>query len=127
MSVISGIAIAAILAGLAVFQLALAAGAPLGRFARGGQHERLPVGLRVGSGISILLYAGFAIVLLQQAAALAVLPDGAWLPVAAWIIVGYFSLGVPVNAISRSEQERWTMTPIVAVLFALSLAVAVGL
>ena len=47
------LALTVILAALAVFQLALAAGAPLGRFAWGGSHEVLPPRLRVGSLVSI--------------------------------------------------------------------------
>lgn len=127
MSAVAAIAISIILAGLAIFQAALAAGAPLGRFAWGGQHERLPAPLRIGSLVSILIYAGFAAVLLQQAGVVALLPAGAWLGVAAWIVVGYSALGVPLNAISRSLPERLTMTPIVALLLALSLIVALGL
>jgi hypothetical protein len=113
-----------ILAALAVFQAMLAAGAPLGRFAWGGQHERLPPSLRIGSMIAILLYAGFALVLLQRAGGLALLPAGDWVVVAMWVVPGYFALGIVVNAISRSRPERLTMTPLVTLLFALSLIVA---
>ena len=127
MSVVAAITITVILAALAVFQAALVAGAPLGRLAWGGQHERLPTGLRVGSLVAILLYAGFAAVLLQQAGVVALLPGGAWLGIAAWVVVGYCAIGIPMNAISRSRPERLTMTPLVAVLFALSLVVALGL
>lgn len=127
MSVVAAITITVILAALAVFQAALAAGAPLGRFAWGGQHERLPTGLRVGSLVAILLYAGFAAVLLQQAGVVALLPGGTWLGIAAWVVVSYCAIGIPMNAISRSRPERLTMTPLVAVLFALSLVVALGL
>ena len=46
----------ALLAALTAFQLLLILGAPLGRFAWGGQHEVLPRGLRVGSAFSIVLF-----------------------------------------------------------------------
>ena len=49
----------ALLAGLAVFQVALIAGAPLGRMAWGGQHRVLPAP-RLGSAASIPLYRFFA-------------------------------------------------------------------
>ena len=127
MSAVAAITITVLLAGLAVFQGALATGAPLGRFAWGGQHERLPVGLRIGSLVAIVLYAGFAAILLQQAGVIALLPGGTWLGIAAWVVVGYCAIGIPMNAISRSRAERLTMTPLVAVLFALSLIVALGL
>jgi hypothetical protein len=42
---------------LAVFQLFLVFGAPLGRFAWAGQHRVLPRSHRVGSVVSIVIYA----------------------------------------------------------------------
>ena len=56
-----------LLAALAVFQGLLVAGQPLGRFAWGGQHEVLPPNLRIGSAVSIALYAAFAVLILQAA------------------------------------------------------------
>ena len=59
-----------LLAALAVFQGLLVAGLPLGRFAWGGQNEVLPANLRVGSAVSIALYAFFAVLILQAAGTL---------------------------------------------------------
>jgi hypothetical protein len=115
----------AILAALAVFQAALIAGAPLGHFAWGGQHRVLPRNLRIGSIVSIVLYAFFAAIILQRAGVIAVLPA----PVAdvgIWVVAAYLALGIPLNAISRSLPERYTMTPVVIALFALVVTVAVG-
>lgn len=73
-----------ILAGLAVFQVLLAAGRPLGRFAWGGQHDVLPPNLRTGSLVSILLYAVFAVIILERlgcyrlASAFRTSPSGRW-------------------------------------------------
>jgi hypothetical protein len=52
--------------GLAMFQLNLAFGAPWGSLAWGGQHERLPMPLRIGSGVSILVYGLCATILLAR-------------------------------------------------------------
>ncbi|MCW5718931.1 MAG: hypothetical protein KIS68_13975 [Bauldia sp.] len=120
---VAAIAATIVLAALAVFQLALALGAPIGRFAWGGGHERLPTRLRVGSAVSIVLYAIFAAILLDRAGVIDVIPDGAS-RVAAWVLTGYFALGIAMNAISRSRSERFVMTPIVAILAALSAIVA---
>jgi hypothetical protein len=114
-----------ILAALAVFQAALIAGAPLGHFAWGGQHRVLPRNLRIGSIVSIVLYAFFAAIILQRAGVIAVLPA----PVAdvgIWVVAAYLALGIPLNAISRSLPERYTMTPVVIALFALVVTVAMG-
>ncbi|WP_233491333.1 hypothetical protein [Blastococcus sp. TBT05-19] len=102
---------------LAVLQVVLAAGAPLGRYAWGGRHDVLPVPLRIASAVSIALYALFALVILQAAGAVDVLPDSA-AEVGIWVLAGYFALGVAMNAASRSRPERAVMTPV-----ALALAV----
>lgn len=123
---LASIAASAILAALAAFQLALIAGAPIGRFAWGGQHRVLPAGLRVGSAVSIVLYALFALILLQRAGLIRVFPGDGFVQVAAWVLFGYFVLGIVMNGISRSKQERNTMVPVTVVLSVLSLLVAVG-
>ena len=112
-----------VLAGLAVFQALLVAGQPLGRFAWGGQHVVLPTGLRVGSAVSIALYAGFAVLILCAAHALAVLPTG-FVDIAMWVLTGYFALGIGMNAISRCRSERLVMTPVVLVLTVVCLVLA---
>lgn len=122
----AGIVACVVLAALSVFQLALALGAPWGRFAWGGQHEReLPVRLRVGSAVSIPLYGLFAVVLLDRAGLVDVLP-ATFSRVAAWVLFGYWVLGVIMNGVSRSKHERLVMTPVTIVLGACTLLVALG-
>ena len=53
--VFAAVVASVLLAGLAVFQVALIAGAPLARFAWGGQHRVLPTRLRIGSAVSVAL------------------------------------------------------------------------
>ena len=84
---------------------------PLGRFAWGGQNEVLPASLRIGSVVSIALYAVFAVLILQAAGAVSLLPDG-FVAVAIWVLTGYLVLGIAMNAISRSRPERLVMTPV---------------
>jgi len=115
-----------LLAGLGAFQLALAAGAPLGRFAWGGGQERLSPGLRIGSLVSILIYAAFAVIALERAGLVRLLPDASIAGIGIWVIVGYSALGVLMNAISRSRPERFTMTPLAFALGALALVVALS-
>lgn len=110
---------------LAVFQLLLAFGAPLGRFAWGGQHRVLTSRLRAGSVISIALYAVFATVIADRAEMIDVVPD-AVSGVGTWVLAAYFVLGVVMNAVSRSVPERATMAPVSAVLAAACVLVALG-
>ena len=115
----------AMLAVLALFQASLIAGAPIGQFAWGGQKRVLPRNLRVGSGVAIALYVVFAAIILQRAGIIAVLPQPA-VDVGIWVVAGYLALGIPLNAISRSKPERFTMTPVVTILFVLAVTVALG-
>ena len=115
----------ALLAGLAVLQVLLAAGAPLGRFAWGGQHVVLPLGLRVGSAVSVAVYAAVAVVLLARAEVVDVLPAGL-VHALTWVLTGYFALGTAMNAVSRSRPERLVMTPVALALAVVCLLLALG-
>lgn len=120
----AAIAAVILLAALGAFQAAIALGAPLGRFAWGGQHRILPRRLRIGSVVSIVLYALMAIVLLDRAGVTSLLFSGSVARVLAWVLTGYLVIGVVMNAISRSKPERYTMTPLTIVLAVLSGIVA---
>ncbi len=122
----AAIAFCILIAGLCLFQIALAAGAPLGRLAWGGGHERLPAGLRVGSLVSVAIYAAIAVIVLERAGLVSILPYPQIAGVGIWVIVAWLGLGVVMNAISRSKPERYTMTPVALVLCLLALGVALG-
>ena len=66
MTAIALVVALALLTALAVLQILAASGLPLGRFVWGGQHRVLPRGLRVGSAVSVLVYAGLAALLLSR-------------------------------------------------------------
>jgi len=114
---------AVLLGALAVLQASLIAGAPLGRFAWGGRNVVLPANLRIGSAVSIVLYAGFAVLILSAAGAVSVLPDSVT-DVGIWVLSGYFALGVGMNAASRSRPERLVMTPVALALAAVCVVLA---
>ena len=121
----AAITLVVILSLLAVFQLALALGAPLGHFAWGGQHRVLPGRLRIGSLVSIVIYAIIAVLALDRVGLIDVVPDVVS-TVGMWVVFAYFVIGIPLNAISRSKPERYVMTPVVTVLAVLSLLVALS-
>jgi hypothetical protein len=125
MATVAAIAASVILLALAVLQVAVAAGAPLGRFVWGGQHQLLPRRLRIASVVSVFLYAVFVLVLLDRASIITVLPDVVAF-VAAWVLFGYFVLGIGLNAISRSRAERFTMAPVCLILAVLTIVVALS-
>jgi hypothetical protein len=115
----------ALLAALAALQLCVAAGMPWGRLVWGGAHRVLPRRLRIGSAVSVLLYAAFAWLLLARAGAL----PGSDLPfvvASTWVLLAYFCLGIVMNLASRSRPERLTMTPACTLLAVATLIVALG-
>lgn len=119
------LALTAILALLALFQLTLILGAPLGHFAWGGRHRVLPARLRVGSAISILVYGLIDLIAWDRVGALDVVPEPLS-EIGMWVVFAYFTLGIAMNAISRSRPERYTMVPVSLVLAVLSFLIAAG-
>ena len=114
----------AVLAGLAVFQGALIGGAPLGSMAWGGQHRVLPARLRIGSAVSIAVYALFAYAALAKAGVVPPLVSETFTSISMWVMTAYFALGVLMNGISRSKPERLVMTPATLVLAGLYLVLS---
>lgn len=114
-----------VLAAMAVMQILVASGRPYGAFVYGGQHRTLPRRLRLISAISVVLYAGIAMVLCSRAG---ILPgkDAAVTRVMTWVLFAFFAFGVVLNAISRSRPERLTATPACLILSVASLALALS-
>lgn len=106
----------AILLALTIFQLALVFGAPMGAYAWGGQHKVLPTNLRVSSIGSIILYILFAGVIASKAGFISGLILPQTVNFSMYVFAAYFTLGIFMNAISKSKKERLVMTPVAAVL-----------
>jgi hypothetical protein len=115
-----------ILVALAIFQLALILGAPLGKYAWGGQHTVLPMNLRIGSVVSILLYGIIAAIIVSKAELMTVFNNQSIVNIAIWVIAAYFTLGILLNGISRSKYERNLMTPVVLVLAGMTILIALS-
>jgi len=123
--VLLALALTVLLAALAIFQLALALGAPIGRFAWGGQHRVLPARLRIGSVVAILIYSLIALIAWDRTGAIDVFPE-LFSIVAMWVVFAYFALGIFLNAMSRSKPERYVMVPVTIVLTVLSFFLAIS-
>jgi hypothetical protein len=121
----AAVAASAGFAGFAVFQLLLALGAPLGEAAWGGSNDgRLPTELRVGSGISIVVYALAAGLVLRRAGFRVRGLAFSVARVGTWILVVLLALGALANFLSQSPWERFLLGPVSAVLAGLCLVVA---
>mgnify|MGYP003407364177 FL=1 len=116
----------ALIAGLALFQLALAAGAPWGSLAMGGRYPgRFPPPMRVAALVQIAIYALMAIVVFVRAGML--LPD--WVEpsrIAVWAVVGLSAMAVVLNLITPSKWERRLWAPVAILMLATSLRVALA-
>ena len=113
-----------LLGALAVLQLLLIVGMPLGRFAWGGQQHRLSPRLRVAAGLSIVIYAVFAGIALAHAHVIASPVPSLIIVIAMWIITTYLLLSVLPNLASKSIHEKRLMTPVSTVLAILALLIA---
>ena len=91
-----------------IFQVALAAGAPWGRAAWGGQHQGvLPTRLRIASGaVAFVVYPIIIVAVLDAAGFLDLdlLPGNGATVI--WTFVALFTFGALANLFSRSMLER---------------------
>ncbi len=116
----------AALAGLvALFQLALALGAPWGAVAMGGVHPgRLPHAYRIAALGQMVLLGLLALVVLSGAG---LYPDPQnWSAVLVWVAVGFSALAVVANLATPSRWERRIWAPVAVLMFLSSLAVALA-
>jgi hypothetical protein len=109
---------------IAAFQLALALGAPLGRAAWGGRHDRLPTNLRRSSAVAAVVWVIAALVILGRGGYLDVPGPVEFTTWGAWIVAVVLGLGAVVNVASSSPWERFGWAPFAALLAVLSVIAA---
>ena len=108
------------------FQVALALGAPWGRYAMGGAFPgRMPTPLRIAALAQGIVLAGLAMIVLADAGLVDVtlLDDWPWL---IWLPVAVSAVAVVLNASTRSQGERRIWLPVATLLLLCSLAVALA-
>src|SRR5664279_6546257 len=113
-----------VLGALALFQGLLVLGAPLGRFAWGGQHRVLPVSLRISSLVSILIYALISSIVLARVGTVSLGVPTSTVGIAIWVVASYFFIAIGLNLGSKSTSERSVMPAVSAVLCVLCIVVA---
>jgi len=112
--------------GVIGFQFALAAGAPWGSIAMGGAFPwQYPPAMRVAALVQAAVIVLMVCVILSRAAI--ALPGWSraarWL---AWVVVGLGAVGVVLNVITPSADERMIWAPVAFLLFVSSAVVAFG-
>ena len=112
---------------VALFQLALVLGAPMGEYTLGGQNPgKLPRNLRIASAVSMLVNLAIAGHYLAQTGSLNTLLPSDLNQIANWALVGFNALGLVMNSISRSKKERQMWVPVLLLSVACSVIVALG-
>jgi hypothetical protein len=115
---------ALVIAGVVVFQVALALGAPWGAFAMGGAFPgRFPPRMRVAAIVQAIVLGALAVVVLSHAG-LAVPGLAQVAPWLIWLAVGVSVVSLVLNAISPSAGERRIWVPVAIALTVTSLVVA---
>ena len=123
---IAAIVFCALTAGVVIFQLALAAGAPWGQIAMGGKYPgRLPTPMRVAAVIQAFVLLGLGAIVLTRAGL--IFPQ--WFAASTWLIwfvVAFSALSLVLNLITPSKRERMIWAPVAAVMLLCSVTVAMS-
>ena len=119
---------AALFGVLAVFQAALALGAPLGEYAYGGraatESGTLTTRYRIMSGVAVLILLGFAYLILARAGVIDSPLTDRFILVGSWAVVAYLALNTAANLMGKTNVERYVFGSITAVLVVLCAIVA---
>ncbi|MFL5354265.1 hypothetical protein [Archangium sp.] len=110
--------------GVALFQVALALGAPLGAAAWGGAERVLSPEHRVGSGVAALILCLSALIVCGRAGLLKRTPG--WMRLfraGTWVLAAQMALNTLANLASASPWERYLMSVLTLTLCVLCLGV----
>jgi hypothetical protein len=111
-------------AGIAIFQLTLAAGAPWGHAAWGGANAHLSTALRSASAGAVVFYAAAALIVLGRAGILRARSNSALFRWGTWFLAVAMAIGALPNFASQSRWENLVFGPLALVQAILCVAVA---
>ncbi|MFD1205529.1 MULTISPECIES: hypothetical protein [Sporosarcina] len=122
---ILSVVVAIMFVSIAVFQVLLSLGFPLGEFAMGGFHKVLPKKLRIVSVFNaiILLFMGF--IFLQHTNVFHAFNFSST-NIFVWAITIFLGFNTIANIVSRSRKERVVMTPLSSIAFLLCLYISLS-
>lgn len=120
---ISSIVVTIMFVSIAVFQVLLSLGYPLGEFAMGGYYKILPKKFRVVSVVNAIILLFMSVVFLQHSN---VLQGLNFIPtnILVWVITIFLGLNTIANLVSKSKKERIIMTPLSSIAFLLCLFIS---
>lgn len=115
LSTVSSITGAVLLLAVAVMEVLLIIGLPLGEFTMGGRHKVLPPMYRVFAASSIVLQLFGAFIILQGGGIMVLWFTGNVTKIICFVFAGFFAVNTIMNLISPSKKEKIVMTPLAAV------------
>lgn len=115
LSTVSSITGAVLLLAVAVMEVLLIIGLPLGEFTMGGRHKVLPSMYRVFAASSIALQLFGAFIILQGGGIMVMWFTGNVTKIICFVFAGFFAVNTIMNLISPSKKEKIVMTPLAAV------------
>jgi hypothetical protein len=120
----AAVAAAAGFAAITVFELALAAGVPLGHAAWGGAHTHLSTGERIGSAVAVFIWSGAALIVLGRAGLRATRVGANVLRPVTWGLAAVSMIAALMNFASHSRWENLIFGPTALLLAVLCTIVA---
>ena len=114
-STVSSIIGAVLLLAVAVMEILLIFGLPLGEFTMGGRYKVLPPMYRVFAASSVILQLFGAAMILQGGGLMNMWFAGKVIKIICFVFAGFFAVNTVMNIISPSKKEKYVMTPLAAV------------
>ena len=114
-SMISSIIGAILLLIVAIMEVLLIAGLPLGEFTMGGRYKVLPPLFRVFAASSVVLQLFGAAMILQGGGIMKCWFSRKTVMIICLVFSGFFAVNTFMNLISQSKKEKYVMTPLAAI------------
>ena len=115
LSTVSSITGAVLLLAVAVMEILLIFGLPLGEFTMGGRYKVLPPMYRMFAASSVILQLFGAAMILQCGGLMNMWFAGKVIKIICFVFAGFFAVNTVMNIISPSKKEKYVMTPLAAV------------
>ena len=112
---VSSITGAVLLLAVAVMEILLIFGLPLGEFTMGGRYKVLPPMYRMFAASSVILQLFGAAMILQGGGLMNMWFAGKVVKIICFVFAGFFAVNTVMNIISPSKKEKYVMTPLAAV------------
>lgn len=112
---VSSITGAVLLLAVAVMEILLIFGLPLGEFTMGGRYKVLPPMYRMFAASSVILQIFGAAMILQGGGLMNMWFAGKVIKIICFVFAGFFAVNTVMNIISPSKKEKYVMTPLAAV------------